>query len=84
MSAFSAIESRVMDLLALGLEEINAKNRQVGMICLKYEDSRRTSCGRSKLDHRISRIWKHRHHLCHLQPKVIQATVPQRQFLDVT
>ena len=44
------IESHMKKLSAAELEEMNAKHRQAGVTCLKYEDSQKTSHGRSKLD----------------------------------
>ena len=32
------------------LEEMNAKHRQAGVTCLKYEDFKKTNYGRSKMD----------------------------------
>lgn len=44
------VESHVKKFSAAELEEMNAKHRQAGVTCLKYEDFKKTNYGRSKLD----------------------------------
>ena len=44
------IESHMKIYSAAKFEEMNAKHRQAGVTCLKYEDFKKTNYGRSKLD----------------------------------
>ena len=44
------IESHVKKFSAAELEEMNAKHRQAGVTCLKYDDFKKTNYGRSKLN----------------------------------
>lgn len=44
------IESHIKKFSAAELEEMNAKHKQAGVTCLKYEDFRKSNYGRIKLD----------------------------------
>ncbi|CAF9916540.1 MAG: hypothetical protein ALECFALPRED_010783 [Alectoria fallacina] len=44
------IESHMKKFSTAELEEMNAKHRQAGVTCLKYEDFKKTNYGRSKMD----------------------------------
>lgn len=44
------IESHMKKFSAVELEEMNAKHRQAGVTCLKYEEFKKTNYGQSKLD----------------------------------
>ena len=42
-----SIESRMKEYSIAGLENLNAKNRQAGVICLRYDDSKQMPYVRS-------------------------------------